>query len=172
MDKIKNQEIIKTCEELINEVYDLETIDKRSQVWIKKTIKLIEEGQVRVATKQKNKWIINEWVKKAILLYFKIQEIKTIEIGPLEFYDKIPLKRGFENKIDMFNKLIRNIDRSENPDLFPESNVQDMEKEVNKLLQDEEKTNDVFANLKILFDLLILLPDNLAFLRKFVSSGL
>ena len=98
MDKMKNQEILKTYQKVINEVYDLETIDKKHQVWIKKTIKLIENGQVRVATKQKNEWIINEWVKKAILLYFKIQEIKTIEIGPLEFYDKIPLKRGFENK--------------------------------------------------------------------------
>ena len=98
MDKMKNQEVLKTCQEVINEVYDLEKIDNKQQVWIKKTIELIESGQVRVATKQKNEWIINEWVKKAILLYFKIQKIKTIEIGPLEFYDKIPLKRGFENK--------------------------------------------------------------------------
>ena len=98
MDKIKNQEVLKTCQEVVNKAYSLEKIDDKEQAWIKKTIEFIEKGQVRVATKKKNEWIINEWVKKAILLYFKIQEIKTIEIGPLEFYDKIPLKKGFKNK--------------------------------------------------------------------------
>ena len=98
MNKLKNKEAVKICQEAVNAVYGRTKIDTKHQFLIKKTIELIENGQVRVATKQKHKWIINDWVKKAILLYFKIQEIETIEIGPLEFYDKIPLKKGFKNK--------------------------------------------------------------------------
>ncbi|RPG57946.1 MAG: 2,3,4,5-tetrahydropyridine-2,6-dicarboxylate N-succinyltransferase [Flavobacteriales bacterium TMED191] len=98
MDKIKNQDVLKTCQETVNLVYSQEKIDLKHHKWIQKTITLIENGKIRVAKKQNNKWIINEWVKKAILLYFKIQEIQTIEIGPFEFHDKIPLKKDFKNK--------------------------------------------------------------------------
>ncbi|MDR3046181.1 MAG: 2,3,4,5-tetrahydropyridine-2,6-dicarboxylate N-succinyltransferase, partial [Bacteroidales bacterium] len=41
-------------------------------------------------------WIVNDWVKKAIILYFPLQEMVTLEVGPLEFYDKIPLKNTFK----------------------------------------------------------------------------
>ena len=41
---------------------------------------------------------MNEWIKKAVILYFPIQKMKTIEIGPLEFHDKIPLKKNFASK--------------------------------------------------------------------------
>ena len=98
MDKIKNQDVLKTCQDTVNLVYSQEKIDLKDHKWIQKTITLIENGKIRVAKKQNNKWIINEWVKKAILLYFKIQEIQTIEIGPFEFHDKIPLKKDFKNK--------------------------------------------------------------------------
>lgn len=98
MDKIKNQDVLKTCQDTVNLVYGQEKIDLKHHKWIQKTITLIENGKIRVARKQNNKWIINEWVKKAILLYFKIQEIQTIEIGPFEFHDKIPLKNDFKNK--------------------------------------------------------------------------
>ena len=48
---------------------------------------------IRVAEPTNSGWKVNEWVKKAVVLYFPIQEMNTIEMGPLEFHDKIPLKK-------------------------------------------------------------------------------
>ncbi len=62
---------------------------------IRETIALLDRGAVRVAHKDGPDWVVNEWVKKAILLYFRIQKIEKMEFGPFEFYDKIPLKRHF-----------------------------------------------------------------------------
>ncbi len=62
---------------------------------IKMTIDLLDKGKLRTVKYSKNndKWIVNEWVKKAILLYFKIKKMKVFESGDLSFYDKIPLKK-------------------------------------------------------------------------------
>jgi len=62
---------------------------------IQEMIKQLDLGKVRVAEQTGNDWKINEWVKKAIILYFIIQETKVIEVGPFEFYDKIPLKKNY-----------------------------------------------------------------------------
>ena len=63
------------------------------------TIRMLNEGTLRVATQQgPGQWTVNEWVKKAITLYFPIQAMETIEVGPFEWYDKIPLKKGFERQ--------------------------------------------------------------------------
>jgi 2,3,4,5-tetrahydropyridine-2-carboxylate N-succinyltransferase len=60
------------------------------------TIALLNSGQLRVASQiSPGNWQVNEWVKKAITLYFPIQSMETIEVGPFEFHDKIPLKKGF-----------------------------------------------------------------------------
>ena len=58
----------------------------------------LDKGELRVAEPSNNRWIVNEWVKKAVILYFPIQKMKTIEIGPLEFHDKIPLKKNYSEK--------------------------------------------------------------------------
>ncbi len=59
-------------------------------------IRLLNEGTIRVAEQQApGQWTVNEWVKKAITMYFPIQPMETIEVGPFEFHDKIPLKKGF-----------------------------------------------------------------------------
>jgi len=56
----------------------------------------LDAGQLRVASpEQDDTWKVHEWVKKAILLYFPLHDSETIEIGPFEYYDKIPLKRNF-----------------------------------------------------------------------------
>ncbi len=60
---------------------------------VKMAIHLLDEGKLRTAEKTENGWIANEWVKKAILLYFKIKKMKVIESGDLKFFDKIPLKK-------------------------------------------------------------------------------
>jgi 2,3,4,5-tetrahydropyridine-2-carboxylate N-succinyltransferase len=62
---------------------------------IQEIIKQLDLGKVRVAEQTGNDWKINEWIKKAIILYFIIQETKVIEVGPFEFYDKIPLKKNY-----------------------------------------------------------------------------
>jgi len=62
---------------------------------IQEIINQLDLGKVRVAELSGNDWIINEWIKKAIILYFIIQETKVIEIGPFEFHDKIPLKKNY-----------------------------------------------------------------------------
>jgi 2,3,4,5-tetrahydropyridine-2-carboxylate N-succinyltransferase len=61
-------------------------------------IRLLDEGKLRVAEQVEGKWVVNEWVKKAVILYFPIREMEVTEAGPLEFHDKIPLKKGYKTK--------------------------------------------------------------------------
>jgi 2,3,4,5-tetrahydropyridine-2-carboxylate N-succinyltransferase len=66
---------------------------------IREVIELLDQGQLRVAEPSAtDTWKTHEWVKKAIVLYFPIQEMQTIEVGPFEYHDKIPLKTGFAAK--------------------------------------------------------------------------
>lgn len=65
---------------------------------IKEVINLIDEGTLRVAEPTTNGWQVNEWVKKAVVLYFPIQKMETYEVGIFEYHDKIPLKRNYANK--------------------------------------------------------------------------
>lgn len=62
---------------------------------IKETIELLDKGKFRIAVKENGKWHVNEWVKKAVILYFPIQQMETTKIGPFEFHDKIPLKNNY-----------------------------------------------------------------------------
>jgi 2,3,4,5-tetrahydropyridine-2-carboxylate N-succinyltransferase len=61
---------------------------------VERTIAGLDRGEVRVAEKVDRDWVVNEWVKEAILLYFRLREMDTFEIGPYEYHDKIPLKTG------------------------------------------------------------------------------
>jgi 2,3,4,5-tetrahydropyridine-2-carboxylate N-succinyltransferase len=72
--------------------------DIKSQNIIKDVIKLLDEGKIRVAEQKNNEWIVNDWVKKAVILFFPISKMETIKIGPFEFHDKIPLKKNFKEK--------------------------------------------------------------------------
>jgi 2,3,4,5-tetrahydropyridine-2-carboxylate N-succinyltransferase len=60
---------------------------------IEEAIRLLDEGRVRVADPADGDWHVNEWVKKAILLYFRLRKLEPSEAGPLGFLDKIPVKR-------------------------------------------------------------------------------
>lgn len=55
----------------------------------------LDQGRLRVAEPSGDDWITHEWIKKAVILYFPIQQMQTIEVGPFEYHDKIPLKRGY-----------------------------------------------------------------------------
>lgn len=69
-----------------------------SQKAIREVISLLDSGELRVAEPTENGWQVNEWVKKAVVMYFPIQKMETIEVGPFEFHDKIPLKRNYAEK--------------------------------------------------------------------------
>ena len=58
------------------------------------TIAALDRGEVRVAEKVGGEWIVHEWVKRAIMLYFRIAGLETWRAGPLEFHDKVPPKQG------------------------------------------------------------------------------
>lgn len=72
--------------------------EEATQTAIRKVIDLIDSGSLRCAERKGGDWQINEWVKKAVVLYFPIQKMKTMEAGIFEYHDKIPLKRGYEAK--------------------------------------------------------------------------
>jgi 2,3,4,5-tetrahydropyridine-2-carboxylate N-succinyltransferase len=72
--------------------------EEKTITTIRKVISLLDTGDLRVAEPTSNGWQVNEWVKKAVVLYFPIQKMETIEAGPLEFHDKIPLKTGYAEK--------------------------------------------------------------------------
>ena len=63
---------------------------------IKQVIEQLDKGKLRVAEQIENGWKVNEWIKKAVILYFPIQKMKTTKVGPFEFHDKIDLKTGYE----------------------------------------------------------------------------
>jgi len=72
--------------------------EESAQNAIRKVIDLLDNGDLRVAEPIVNGWQVNEWVKKAVVLYFPIQKMKTLEVGIFEYHDKIPLKRGYQEK--------------------------------------------------------------------------
>ncbi len=73
----------------------LEKADTQNAV--REVIELLDKGKVRVAEPSEDGWQVNDWVKKAVILYFPIQQMEVIEADPFEFHDKIPLKKGYAN---------------------------------------------------------------------------
>lgn len=67
-----------------------------SQEAIRLVVDKLDKGEIRVAEPNASGWQVNEWVKKAVILYFPIQQMETIEVGPFEFHDKIKLKRNYK----------------------------------------------------------------------------
>src|SRR5690554_914061 len=65
---------------------------------IREVVNLCDAGELRCAEPTADGWQVNEWVKKAIVLYFPIQKMRTMEAGIFEYHDKIPLKSGYEAK--------------------------------------------------------------------------
>ncbi|BDS14061.1 2,3,4,5-tetrahydropyridine-2,6-dicarboxylate N-succinyltransferase [Aureispira anguillae] len=66
-----------------------------TQAQIREVINLLDSGELRVAEPTEEGWKVNEWVKKAVVMYFPIQKMETIELPPFEFHDKIPLKKNY-----------------------------------------------------------------------------
>jgi 2,3,4,5-tetrahydropyridine-2,6-dicarboxylate N-succinyltransferase len=69
--------------------------DASVQKTIREVIEQLDKGILRVAEPEGNDWKVNDWVKKAVILYFPIQKMETIEVGPFEFHDKMALKKNY-----------------------------------------------------------------------------
>jgi 2,3,4,5-tetrahydropyridine-2-carboxylate N-succinyltransferase len=85
-------------QEIIEKAWDDRALleDKETQIAIKTIVDDLDNGIRRVAEPTANGWQVNEWIKKAVILYFPIMKMQTIEVGPFEFHDKIALKVGYD----------------------------------------------------------------------------
>lgn len=68
---------------------------EETQNAIRAVIEDVDKGRLRCAEPTDNGWQVNDWVKKAVILYFPIQKMETIEVGPFEFHDKMALKKDY-----------------------------------------------------------------------------
>lgn len=69
--------------------------DENTRNCIRSVIEELDKGRMRVAEPGTNGWKVNEWIKKAVILYFPIQEMETLHAGPMEFHDKMKLKNNY-----------------------------------------------------------------------------
>jgi 2,3,4,5-tetrahydropyridine-2,6-dicarboxylate N-succinyltransferase len=67
-------------------------IDRSTKSAVEDCIELLDSGRARVAEKQGDEWVVNEWLKKAVLLYFRANDNQVMDAGALRYYDKVPLK--------------------------------------------------------------------------------
>jgi 2,3,4,5-tetrahydropyridine-2-carboxylate N-succinyltransferase len=70
--------------------------EEKTQKAINEAVELLDKGQLRCAEPKGDAWQVNEWVKKAVILYFPIRKMETFNAGPLEFHDKMMLKKNYE----------------------------------------------------------------------------
>lgn len=82
-------------------------VDKNSKEAILSTIELLDAGKLRVAEKKGSEWIIHQWVKKAVLLYFRIENSIPIEGGYTQFFDKVPLKYANYSRKELQDSGVR-----------------------------------------------------------------
>lgn len=78
--------------DLIRDAYEGEIPIEDARRAVEETIAALDAGEIRVAEKRDGEWIVNGWIKQAILLYFRLRDMETFEVGPFEFHDKIPIK--------------------------------------------------------------------------------
>lgn len=103
LQKIESEIISKknmNLQQKIEQIWDNRDLleQEESKVAIREVIALLDKGELRVAEPVADGWQVNEWVKKAVVMYFPIQKMETIEVGPFEFHDKIPLKKNYAEK--------------------------------------------------------------------------
>jgi 2,3,4,5-tetrahydropyridine-2,6-dicarboxylate N-succinyltransferase len=96
----KHKKKMKTLKQTIEAAWDNRALlsEENTTTAIRKVIDLLDLGELRVAEPTATGWQINEWVKKAVVMYFPIQKMETLEVGIFEYHDKIPLKRNYAEK--------------------------------------------------------------------------
>jgi len=84
--------------EIIEQAWEDRSLLQKQEVkdLLEELIEKLDKGILRVAEPSEDGWKVNEWVKKGVILYFPIKKMETIEVGPFEFHDKIPLKRNYK----------------------------------------------------------------------------
>ncbi len=90
--------MVHDLKELIDKAWENRELlkDKDTVIAIKSIIDELDSGSLRVAEPARDGWKVNEWIKKAVILYFPIQKMQLIEVGPFQFYDKMKLKSGYD----------------------------------------------------------------------------
>jgi len=83
--------------DLIEKAWDDRDLLKQEkyQNAVEEVVSLLDKGELRVAEPDGDDWKVNDWVKKGVVLYFPLQKMETIEVGPFEYHDKIPVKRNY-----------------------------------------------------------------------------
>jgi 2,3,4,5-tetrahydropyridine-2-carboxylate N-succinyltransferase len=84
-----------TVEELWERRFELSPDDAEAAAAVREAVDLLDTGKARVAEVDNGEVVVHQWLKKAILLLFRVSGMETSEVGPFEFVDKIPLKRGY-----------------------------------------------------------------------------
>ena len=88
------------CRQLIEAAWNDRALlqDTRYSDAVEQVLEELDKGRLRVAEKIDNNWVVNEWCKQAILMYFAIRKMETFSIPPFEFYDKMRLKSNYAEK--------------------------------------------------------------------------
>jgi len=84
--------------DLAARIDDLWEADELDAAPVEEAIALLDSGEVRVADRATEGWTVNEWVKKAILLYFRLRKVEPLTVGDLQFLDKIPVKHDYADR--------------------------------------------------------------------------
>jgi 2,3,4,5-tetrahydropyridine-2-carboxylate N-succinyltransferase len=94
----KKRSIMEPYNETITKIWENRDLlsDASNQEMIREVIQMLDQGKIRVAEFRDGEWSVNQWVKKAVILYFPLQKMRKIETGPFEFHDKIDLKHGYD----------------------------------------------------------------------------
>ena len=89
--------MIENLKNIIEEAWENRSLLKteETQAAICTVIEELDQGKLRVAEIKNNDWIVNSWIKKAVILYFPIRKMETLEAGPMEFHDKMKLKKNY-----------------------------------------------------------------------------
>ena len=92
---------METLQNIIAQAWEDRDLLKKDNVQdaVREVVAMLDRGELRVAEPLENgDWQVNDWVKKAVVMYFPIQKMETIEVGPFEFHDKIPLKTDYASQ--------------------------------------------------------------------------
>ncbi|MFI5204827.1 MAG: 2,3,4,5-tetrahydropyridine-2,6-dicarboxylate N-succinyltransferase [Flavobacteriales bacterium] len=83
--------------ELIENTWNDRQLLQRADVQkcIEEVIEALDKGKIRVAEPVGDTWKVNDWIKKAVIMYFPIRKMETLEAGPMEFHDKMALKKNY-----------------------------------------------------------------------------
>ena len=90
--------VMKNLQNIIEKAWDDRSLLAKNETReaIREVVRLLDKGEIRIAEKLDGQWIVNEWLKKAVIMFFPINDMDVSKSGIFEYYDKIPLKGGFE----------------------------------------------------------------------------